>query len=145
MSTDTSKAKKESKREEYIKTLEDLGIATKGLSDDELLFKVVSELNKTNSLLAAKEADESLSQYDKYVIGIKHRIKNKELILRIMKLGVPSYYLHLFEDDDIDLTDKQLWRIVNDSGINPFKNKLDLFKVKENFNPTRLKMRGFDN
>lgn len=145
MSSEKSKEKKESKRDEYIKTLENLGITTKGLSDDELLFKVVSELNKSNSLLAEKEATDSLSKYDKYVLGVKHRIKNKDLILRLMKIGVPSFYLHLFEDEDMNLSsDKQLWRIINDSGINPFKNKLDLFRVKEDFKPVRKKMRGFD-
>lgn len=138
------KSKKEAKREECIRMLTDLGVETKGLSDDDLIFKVVTELNKTNSLLAKQQSEKEISNLDKYVLGIKHKIKDSEFILRLMNLNIPSYYLHLFRDEDKELTNKELWAIVNHSGINPFKNRIDLFETRLKFEPTKPKRRFND-
>lgn len=141
---DSDLKKKDSKKETYIKQLEELGISAKGLSEEELLSKVITELNKTNSQLAASRATTEMSKLDKYVLGISHKIKNKELVLRIMNLGIPSFYLHLFYDEDAEKSDAEIWHIVNKSGINPFRETKDLFTQNKNFSPTKVKTRRIE-
>lgn len=134
-----TETKKESKREDNIAKLKELGIDTKGLSDDELLFKAVTELNKINSRLATTIATAEMEDYKKYSQSIDHKIKDKDLIIRLMKLNVPNFYLHLFRDEDKEKTDKDLWLIVSKSRINPFSTPQDIFKQRDTFNPVKPK------
>jgi hypothetical protein len=47
------------------------------------------------------------------------RVTNNDFLMRLYNLNVPHFYLHLFKDDDADLSNTEIWRIINKSGINP--------------------------
>lgn len=115
-------------RESYIKTLQDLGIATDNLSDEELLFKVIAEFNNTNKKLVNATAEKELTGIKKYTIGIEHKIEDEKFIARLFNLSVPNFYLHLFTDKDVDLTDADIWTRINKSNINPFKSIKDVIE-----------------
>jgi len=127
-----SEAKK-LQRDSYIKTLEDLGVETKGLTDEQLLFKVVSELNKTNSKLISATADKEIKSVGRYTVGVTHKIEDKEFILRLFNLNVPNFYLHLFEDKDALLEDKEIWGRINKSKINPFKSVKEIIESRNRY------------
>lgn len=134
-------AKKESKRDECVAQLKEMGIETKGLSEEELLLKVTGELNKVNSRLAATIATSEIEDYKKYSSPVEHKIKDKDLIIRLMKLNIPNFYLHLFIDKDGAKSDKELWKIVNESKINPFTDVKEIFRIQKKFEPKKMKMR----
>ena len=113
-------------RESYIKTLQDLGIATDNLSDEELLFKVIAEFNNTNKKLVNATAEKELTGIKKYTIGVEHKIEDEKFIARLFNLSVPNFYLHLFTDKDVDLVDADIWARINKSNINPFKSIKDI-------------------
>jgi hypothetical protein len=139
-----SEVKKESKRDEYVAKLKEMGIEVKGLSDEDLLGKVTAELNKVNSRLASTIATSEMEDYKKYSSPVEHKIKDKDLIIRLMKLNVPNFYLHLFLDKDKAKSDKELWKIVNESKINPFTNVKEIFAIQRKFEPKKIKMRRED-
>ena len=128
---ETKKPRVSKEKEALIKTVEKLGIAAEGLSDADLLKKVVEELSKTNDKLVGKLVDTEELALKKYAGGIEHNIKDQDLLIRLMKLNVPNFYLHLFRDEDMVLEDKELWAIINDSGINPYVDVQSLFKVEK--------------
>lgn len=115
-------------RESYIKTLQDLGIATDNLSDEELLFKVIAEFNNTNKKLVNATAEKELTGIKKYTIGVEHKIEDEKFIARLFNLSVPNFYLHLFTDKDVDLVDADIWARINKSNINPFKSIKDVIE-----------------
>jgi hypothetical protein len=121
-------------REELLKQAEGLGIDVKGLSDDQLLFKLVTELNKTTSELAATMARSDEKTLKKYVGGIKTELTDEEFLLRLMNLSIPSYYLHLFKNEDSTKKDVELWTMINKSGINPFKSLKEIIKATQKYN-----------
>lgn len=132
---ESKKPRVSKEKEALLKTVEGLGISTEGLSESELLKKVVGEFTKANNQLAAALSDSEEDLLNKYVNGIEHNIKSKELLKRLFYMSVPSFYLHLFRDEDMVLTDSELWAIVNDSGINPFNSVQDLFNPQKSFLP----------
>jgi hypothetical protein len=139
--SETKKPRISKEKEALIKTVEKLGISAEGLSDADLLKKVVEEFSKTNDKLVGKLADAEESSIKKYSSEIEHNIKDQELIIRLMQMGVPNFYLHLFRDEDLVLSDREIWSIVNESGINPYVNVQDLFKVQKHFKAAAKKKR----
>lgn len=138
---DTKPVRVSAEKEALIKTVEGFGISTEGLTTEELLAKVVEQFQKTNNQLAAEMATKEENSLAKYDIGFEHNIKNTDLLNRLMNMSVPPYYLHLFRDADMELTVKELWEIINHSGINPFTNVQDLFKPNANIGPAINKVR----
>lgn len=127
------KEAKKLRRDSYIKTLEDLGVETKGLSDEDLLFKVVSELNKTNSKLASAQAEKEIKGISRYTVGITHKLKNEEFIARLFNLNVPNFYLHLFDDEEKDISDADVWKKIKESKINPFKSIKEIIESRNRY------------
>jgi hypothetical protein len=70
--------------------------------------------------------------------GKETKVTDKEFIMRLFKMNVPPFYLFLFKDADKDLKDKEIWRIINKSGINPFNELSALTKMKRS--PVRPKV-----
>jgi len=130
---EVKKPRMSKEKEALLKTVQNLGISTDGLSDQELLKKVVDELNKSSDKLAEKMAISEVDFIKKYVSGVEHNIKNQELLSRLRMMSVPSFYLHLFRDEDMILEDSELWSIINESGINPYGNVQDLFRKNKTF------------
>ena len=128
--------KKDSKkpnREEFLKQAQELGIDTKDLTDEQLLFKVITELNKTSSQLAASMSSNDTRTLKKYLSGIETNVTDEDFLFRMMNLNIPSYYLHLFNNDDAAKKDKDLWAVVNKSGINPFSSLKELLDSNKSF------------
>jgi len=117
-----AKDAKSKDREKFLKQAEELGIKTEGLTDEQLLFKVISELNKSTSQLAATLSSKDTKSVGNYISGIQTKIKDQDFLIRLMNMSVPSFYLHLFEDEDEKRSDKDIWGIINKSGINPITN-----------------------
>jgi hypothetical protein len=110
--------------------------------DDETILKTYNELavnasQKVKRLEITQET-KSLNMY--MTSNDRIRTTNKEFIARLHQLNVPAMYLHLFKDDHADLTDKQLWSIVNKSGINPVNELAKLTKMRRS--PVREKVMG---
>jgi hypothetical protein len=126
---------KKSTREDSLKMAEELGIETKGLSDEQLLFKVITELNKANSQLATSLAENETRSLKKYISGIETKVKDEEFLTRMMNLNIPNFYLHIFSDDDAKKTDKELWTMINKSGINPFSSIKEMLEASNFYAP----------
>lgn len=137
MTSEKKDIKKQS-REDFLKQAEDLGIETKGLTDEQLLFKVITELNKANSQIATVMAKNDEKSVKKYLSGIQTDIKDEEFLIRLMNLNVPSFYLHLFKDDDMQKKDSEIWAIINKSGINPFSSIGDILGAVERNKPIAI-------
>lgn len=112
------KAKKQ--REEMLRQANELGINTEGLTDAELCFKVITEFNKANAQLATALATNETKGVREYAAGVSTQITDKDFLGRLMNLSVPNFYLHLFIDEDKKKTDKEIWKVINESKINPF-------------------------
>jgi len=78
---ETKKPRVSKEKEALIKTVEKLGIAAEGLSDADLLKKVVEELSKTNDKLVGKLVDTEELALKKYAGGIEHNIKECSKLL----------------------------------------------------------------
>lgn len=133
--TSEKKDTKKPSREEFLKQAEELGIDVKGLSDEQLLFRVITELNKTSSQLAATMSRSDEKSVKKYMAGIKTEITDEEFLIRLMNLNVPSFYLHLFKDEDSAKKDSDIWKTINQSGINPFKSVSEMISASEKYKP----------
>lgn len=129
----------------------------------EVRLMMVKALESINDLDADSYDDEKiLKKYNEYVIGIEKkvsgyetsyetksinaylgkakqygdiRVENKEFLMRLYKMNIPYFYLHLFRDEHADIKegksgDRELWKIINKSGINPFKEISQLTKMK---------------
>lgn len=134
MTVEKKDAKKPTK-EDLVKQAEDLGIDVKGLTDEQIMFKLITELNKTTSQLAATMSRSDEKTLKKYVSGIKTEVKSEELLLRLMNMNIPSFYLHLFKDEDLAKKDSDIWKIINESGINPFKSIAEIIKASDKYKP----------
>lgn len=100
--------------------------------EDEIILKTYNELainasKKARSLEVTQETKD-LNMYASANSNI--RLTDHKLIARLHKMNVPYIYLHLFKDSDADLTDKQLWGIVNKSGLSPVNEVAKLTKMK---------------
>ncbi len=70
------------------------------------------------------------------------RVTNNDFLMRLYNLNVPHFYLHLFKDDDADLSNTEIWRIINKSGINPLTalNKDKSIMHRNGKSPARPKL-----
>lgn len=121
-------------------------------------FMAVSALESSGDMKADEYDDEVLlKEYNKYVLGMQTKVSNyeashetksinlyfaqaensgnlkirdKEFIMRLFKLNIPPFYLHLFKDADTDLTDREVWAVINKSGISPVKENAELAKMR---------------
>lgn len=146
-SKDTKKPRVSKEHEALLKTLDKLGVATtdaegKELPYEILLTKVVTEFQKTNEQLTSALADSEADALNKYATAVDHHLKNHDFIKRLKNLNVPVFYLHLFRDDDIELEDRDLWGIVNASGINPYNKFQDLYAERRSFKLNKSKKPG---
>lgn len=71
------------------------------------------------------------------------RVEDKEFLARLFRLNIPPYYVHLFRKDHVELKDdakgnRELWRVINKSGISPVKEISQLAKMKRS--PVRPKI-----
>ena len=124
----------------------------------EFRFMAISSLENSGDMKADEyNDDELLKEYNKYVLGMQKKVNNyeashetksinlyiaqaensgnlkvhdKEFIMRLFKLNVPSFYLHLFKDADKDLGDREIWAVINKSGISPVKENAELAKMR---------------
>lgn len=132
--------------------------AKKATLPKEFRYMAVSALESSGDMKADEYDDDTLlKEYNKYVLGMQKKVSNyeaiqetksinlylaqaensgnlkihdKEFIMRLFKLNVPSFYLHLFKDIDKDLKDRQIWTVINKSGIGPVKENADLAKMR---------------
>jgi hypothetical protein len=100
--------------------------------DDETILKEYNaatlKVHEKNNNYEVGRETKNLNMYAS--ANQKMLITNKEFIARLFNLNVPSYYLHVFKDDDMELNDRDLWKIVNKSGIDPVKEVSQLTKMK---------------
>jgi hypothetical protein len=101
------------------------------LSDDELFKKYndhAMSMQKENTTLKMDSRTKRLNEY--LTNNEKMKITDKVFIDRLFSMNVPYFYLHLFDNDDIDLTDAEIWSRINKSNINPVKEVQNLYKMK---------------
>lgn len=115
-----------------VNFLESQNIDDADAMDDEKVLKIYNDCavkahDRANRYEITHET-KSLNMYATQ--NDKIRLSNKELIARLFKMNVHAYYLHLFKDDDMHLSDKELWAIVNRSGIDPVKEVAAITKMK---------------
>lgn len=100
--------------------------------DDESILKTYNELavnfSQKSKKLEVSQETKDLNQYASRNGDM--RLTDHDFIARLHKMNVPCIYLHLFKDSDADLTDKQLWAIVNKSGLSPINEVAKLTKMK---------------
>lgn len=136
MSEEQSKTKKfvlpKEARLMMVNFLESQNIVDVDAMDDE---KILKEYNACTLKMQEKvnnyEMSAETKNINQYVSSNSNlRLADKEFIMRLFKLNIPSFYLHLFKDDDKVLDDRELWRIVNKSGINPVDEIAKLTKMR---------------
>lgn len=103
------------------------------MTDDELVKKLTDTAEKLNDQVIKKEAGNLQQRLNAYAATSDSIIKDKIFIERLMNLNVPSIYLKLFRDQDANLTDKQIWQRIKESGIEPLTKhqKSSIFTVKD--------------
>lgn len=119
-------------RDMMVKFLEAQHIMDIDNQDDEEVLRLYNEhvlkmQQKVNNYEVSAET-KSLNQYMRQNNEIK--ITDNDFIARLFKMNVPYIYLHLFKDAHAELTDRELWNIVNKSGIDPIKDPADLTRMK---------------
>jgi hypothetical protein len=139
----TEKPRVSKEKEALLKTIQSLGLKTDGLTEDQLFKKVVEELNKTNQRLVSEMSTDKQKSLNMFSGSVDHNITNSELLERLFDLNMPNFYLHLFRDDDMELSNEELWQIVNESGINPYVSVKDLFKQKKDVTAAKKAKRRF--
>jgi hypothetical protein len=101
------------------------------LKDEEVLKKYNQLMVDMQAKVTGYETSKETKNLNVYAnSNDKMKLEDKDMIARLFNLNVPSMYLHLFKDDDSNMTDRELWKVVNKSGIDPLKEKADLFKMK---------------
>jgi hypothetical protein len=125
-----------------VKFLESKGRLDIGNSDDEEVSRLYNEavLNLDKSVKELEEKVISLEVTDEtksinnYITmasrNESYRLTDKNFIMRLNKMSVPYFYLSIFKDSHSELTEKDLWEMVNKSGINPINEVSKLTKMK---------------
>jgi hypothetical protein len=115
-----------------VSFLESENVPDADAMEDEAILKTYNELAINASQKARRlEVTQETKSLNMYMsANDRIRVTNKEFIARLHKMSVPHIYLHLFKDTDAELTDKQLWTIVNKSNINPINEFAKLTKMK---------------
>lgn len=114
----------EETRIELMEQLEKSGIKPEDMTDGELIKNVAKVAND--------EMEKNIRyQTDKTVIGLNEysvdtHLRNKELIKRLFMLSVPQIYLPAFKDEDMRLDDKEIWAVVQKSGILQMSDPKDI-------------------
>ena len=108
-----------------VSSLEGAGLENIVNLDDAELLKaynkwVISMQQKVTNY-EASAVTKSINNYVKMNPKMTLGDEDKEFIMRLFNLNIPHFYLHLFKSDDKDLTDRELWTIVNQSNIDPVK------------------------
>lgn len=101
------------------------------MDDEKILMTYNDETLKLNEKSKRHELTQETKGLNMYLnANIRMRLTNKEFIARLFKMSVPAIYLHLFKEDDMELNDRDLWRIINKSGIDPVDNVTMISKMK---------------
>lgn len=103
------------------------------MTDDDLVKKLTDTAEKLNEQVIKKEAGNLQQRLNAYAATADSIIKDKIFIERLLNLNVPHIYLKLFRDQDANLTDKQIWQRIRESGIEPLTKhqKSSIFTVKD--------------
>jgi len=102
-------------RIELMEQLEKSGINPSEMTDTDLIKNVAKVANE--------EMEKNLRhQTDQAVVGLNYysmdtHLRNKELIKRLYMMNVPKVFLAAFKDEDMKFDDKEIWEIVQKSGI----------------------------
>jgi DNA-binding transcriptional ArsR family regulator len=105
----------EETRIELMEQLEKVGINPTEMSDGEMIKAVAKVANDEVEKNIRYNADKTVMGLNSY--SVDTHLRDKELIKRLFMLNVPQIYLPAFEDSDMKLTDREIWEVVQKSGI----------------------------
>lgn len=116
-------------RARIIDQLSEMGIPDpSALSDKDLIKKISDLLTSENKKRIQAEATANLKPLNLYAAVAHKDLKDKEFIERLFMLNIPNIYLVEFTDEDKNLKDADLWRIVSRSKILQYQNVRDMFR-----------------
>jgi hypothetical protein len=149
MTTETQDKKKklvlpQEARYMMVNFLENENVLNADALDDETILKMYNEIAiKASKKVRSLEVNQETRDLNVYATKNQRatNLNDLDFIARLHKLNVPWIYLHLFKDAHKELSDKQLWEIVNKSGISPFDTVLDTGKLtRMNRSPIKDRM-----
>jgi hypothetical protein len=123
-----------------ISSLESTGDFTADNEDDEQVLKrynqyVLDMESKIKGFQVTKET-KSLNDYVNIAKDFGDiRVDDKNFVARLFKLNIHPRYLHIFRKEDTEIAegpagDRQLWRVVNKSGLSAITDVSQLTKMR---------------
>jgi hypothetical protein len=122
-------------RHMMVNALENAGDLDIDGQDDEIILKKYNQYvlgieKKVNNYETSQETKGINEYLGKAQQSGEIKVQNKEFIMRLFRLNIPSFYLHLFKDDHAEISDRELWKVINKSGISPIKEVSQLTKMR---------------
>jgi hypothetical protein len=122
-------------RDNMLADLKEWGIKDfESLSDTALVANIASCAKEFRSKSESKAVDKLQDQLNSYISAAsatgKGDLPNKDMIAKLFNLSVPHFYLHIFRDQDVSMSDKQVWQHIRNSRIRPYNEVKEIFRDK---------------
>ena len=114
------KPKAEVRNTEIENSLQDLGLDTKDMSNDEMIKTLIKKTVEMRDKVIEKQLDKEQQMIKGYAEGNDVVLTDQDFIYRLRMMNVSKRYLHLFRDHDKVMKDLQIWKRIRHSGVTPF-------------------------
>lgn len=112
----------------HLKTqLDDAGINSDGLSDEEIVKSLSKLFNEEKEKRKNAEVTREVIDLNMYISGID---LNKELVERFYRMNIPKIFLKIFNDKDAELTDRQVWEKIHVCDVRQVPRIADFYKTR---------------
>jgi hypothetical protein len=111
-----------------MEKLEKVGLNPAEMSDSDLVKSVAKVANEEMEKNITYQSTQTARGLNFYVQGT--HLRDKEFIKRLFMLNVPQIFLPAFKDEDQKCTDKEIWSIVQKSGIHQMDDPKEINKER---------------